>query len=101
MRGKLTSTLRSNRVVTTVALISATHSVWILTQAANVAIQHDERMKRYYEKVRKAHHHNIAITHVANKMTTIIWHMLTNRTLYSDRNGRLYQKKLKRLDAVE
>ena len=74
---------------------------WILTQAANVAIQHDERMKRYYEKVRKAHHHNIAITHVANKMTTIIWHMLTNRTLYSDRNGRLYQKKLKRLDAVE
>ena len=74
---------------------------WILTQAANVAIQHDERMKRYCEKVRKAHHHNIAITHVANKMTTIIWHMLTNRTLYSDRNGRLYQKKLKRLDAVE
>ena len=74
---------------------------WILTQAVNVAIQHDERMKRYHEKVRKAHHHNIAITHVANKMTTIIWHMLTNRTLYSDRNGRLYQKKLKRLDAVE
>ena len=65
---------------------------WILTQAANVAIQHDERMKRYYEKVRKAHHHNIAITHVANKMTTIIWHMLTNRTLYSDRNGRLPEK---------
>ena len=41
------------------------------------------------------------ITHVANKMTTIIWHMLTNRTLYSDRSGRLYQKKLKKLDAAE
>ena len=58
-------------------------------------------LKRYYEKVRKTHYHNIAIMHVANKMTTIIWHMLTNRTLYSGRNGRLYQKKLKRLDAVE
>ena len=41
------------------------------------------------------------ITHVASKMTTIIWHMPTNRTLYSDRSGRLYQKKLKKLDAAE
>ena len=57
-------------------------------------------MKRHYEKVRKAHH-NIAITHVANKMTTITWHMLTSRALYSGRNVRLYQKKPKRLDAVE
>ena len=62
--------------------------------AANVAIQHGEQMKRHYEKVRKAHHHNIVITHVANKMTTIIWHMLTSRALYSGRNVRLCQKKL-------
>ena len=41
------------------------------------------------------------ITHVTSRMTTIIWHMLTNRTLYSDRSGRLYQKKLKKLDAAE
>ena len=100
MRGKLTSTLRSNRVVTTVALISATHSVWVLIQAAHVAVLYDGRMRDYYERVKKTHHSSIAITHVANKMIKIIWHMLTSRDLYRDRNEKLYQKKLKRIDAA-
>ena len=100
MRGKLTSTLRSNRVVTTVALISATHSVWVLIQAAHVAVLYDGRMRDYYERMKKTHRSSIAITHVANKMIKIIWHMLTSRDLYRDRNEKLYQKKLKEIDAA-
>ena len=100
MRGKLTSTLRSNRVVTTVALISAIHSVWVLIQTAHVAVLYDGRMRDYYERMKKTHHSSIAITHVANKMIKIIWHMLTSRDLYRDRNEKLYQKKLKRIDAA-
>ena len=70
---------------------------WILIQCANVAVWHDKRMKRFYTKMRKRHIHNIAITHVANKMATIIWHMLTDRTTYQGGSSRLYQKKLKRI----
>ena len=71
---------------------------WMLIQAAHVAVRYDGRMREYYERVKKTHHNSIAITHVANKMINIIWYMLTNRTLYDDRNEKLYQKKLKRLD---
>ena len=38
------------------------------TQCAHTAVQYDDRMKRYYKKMTKEHNHNIAITHVANKM---------------------------------
>ena len=74
---------------------------WILTQSANVAIQYDGRMKAYYDRIRKIHHHNIAITHVANKMVTVIWYMLTNRMLYEDRDEKRYQQKLRRMAAAK
>ena len=35
------------------------------------------------------------MTHVANKMLTIIWHMLTEGNLYEDRNENLYRAKIK------
>ncbi len=43
----------------------------------------------------KRHRHNIAMTHVANKMLTIIWHMLTEGNLYDGRNKRLHGAKIK------
>src|SRR5579875_3100660 len=73
---------------------------WIITQVANVAAQRDPRMKAYYEKIVKRHHHNVAITHVANKMLRILWYMLTEDTLYNERNERLYASKLKRLQRI-
>jgi transposase len=73
---------------------------WIMTQVANVAAQRDPRMKAYYEKIVKRHHHNVAITHVANKMLRILWYMLTEDTLYNERNERLYASKLKRLQRI-
>ena len=70
-----------------------------MIQAAHVAVLYDGRM-REYERVKRTHHNNIAITHVVNKMIKIIWHLLTSRDLYRDRNEKLYQKKLKRIDAT-
>ena len=65
-----------------------------------MAVLYDGRMRDYYERMKKTHHSSTAITHVANKMIKIIWHMLTNRALYENRNEKLYQKKIKRIDAA-
>ena len=65
---------------------------WVLIQAAHVAVLYDGRIRDYYERMKKTHHSSIAITHVANKMIKIIWHMLTNRALYEDRNEKLSEK---------
>ena len=65
---------------------------WILIQAAHVAVLYDGRMRDYYGRMKKTHHSSIAITHVANKMIKIIWHMLTSRDLYRDRNEKLSEK---------
>ena len=72
---------------------------WVMIQAANTASVHDDRMKKFYEKVkaRNGGRHAIAITHVANKMLRIIWAMLTTNRLYSSCNAKLYAKKLKRI----
>jgi hypothetical protein len=52
---------------------------WILIQAANTAARKDDRLRKFYLRIAKRHVHNIAITHVANKMVTIIWHMLVKK----------------------
>ena len=45
---------------------------WILIQAANTAVRKDDRLRKFYLRIAKRHGHNIAVTHVANKMVTII-----------------------------
>lgn len=70
---------------------------WILIQAANTAFRTDDRLRKFYLRVAKRHGHNIAITHVANKMCTIMWHMLTYKKLYNERKSNLYETKLKRI----
>jgi transposase len=70
---------------------------WILIQAANTAARKDERLRRFYLRIAKRHGHHIAVTHVANKMMTIIWSMLTYKRLYNDRKKNLYDAKLKRI----
>jgi hypothetical protein len=70
---------------------------WILIQAANTAARADDRLRRFYLRIAKRHGHHIAITHVANKMITIIWHMLVNKKLYNERKHSLYETKLKRI----
>ena len=70
---------------------------WVMIQCAYVAVVHDSRMKSYYERVKKGHKASVAITHVANKMLTIIWHMLTDGTTYRGVKKPLYQSKLKKV----
>ena len=70
---------------------------WIMTQAANSAALHDERLSAVYERAKKRHPHGIAISHVANKMATIIWHLLNEKTLYDQRKDSLYARKLKKI----
>ncbi|MDR4491505.1 MAG: IS110 family transposase [Candidatus Nitrosocosmicus sp.] len=71
---------------------------WIMIQAANTAIRTDGRMKKYYAKIVKRHGHSIAITHVANKMIRIMWHMLKNNENYKDGKPETYLRKLKRIN---
>ena len=70
---------------------------WILIQAANTAARADDRLRKFYLRIAKRHGHHVAITHVANKMLTIIWHMLVNKKLYNERKQNLYETKLKRI----
>ena len=70
---------------------------WILIQAANTAARKDDRLRRFYLRIAKRHGHRIPITHVANKMITIIWHLLVNKKLYNERKQNLYETKLKRI----
>ena len=76
---------------------------WVVIQAANVAVRHDDRLRIFYEKCKKRHggKHVIAITHVANKMLRIIWKMLTLKEPYESRNAQLYGKKMKRMDNIQ
>jgi len=73
---------------------------WTMCEVANVAIRYDARMKATYESARRRHagKHALAIVVVANKMTTIAWHMLlTTRTPYESRDEKRYQAKLARI----
>jgi len=70
---------------------------WMMIQAANVAVRNDPRMRAFYERKLRRHKHNMAMTHVANKMLKIIWHMLRENRLYNERSERLYMSKLKRI----
>jgi len=72
----------------------------ILIQAAETASIHDPRMKTLYDRVAARHGHNKAIVRVANKMTSITWHILTNKEPYHQTKDRLYTSKLKNLTRV-
>jgi len=61
---------------------------WILTQAANTAARNDDRSRKFYLRIAKIHGHYVAaVTNVANKIMTIIWHMLVDKIkkLYNER----------------
>jgi transposase len=74
---------------------------WMMTQAANTASFKDERMMQVYQRARKKHPHGVAVSHVANKIGTIIWHLLNSKTLYNERKDSLYARKLKKIENLE
>lgn len=70
---------------------------WAMIEAARVAVQHDEKLGAFYERVRARRGDQKATVAAANKMLKIIWVMLTRRETYGNSNGKRYGKKLKRL----
>ena len=72
---------------------------WVMMHAALVAKQHDPYLKAFYESHAKRHHPIIARSHLANKMATYIWHMLTKDIPYRHVNTKSYETKLARLKA--
>ena len=67
----------------------------MMTQAALVALRHDNRMVDVYERAHKSYPHQAALTHIANKMATIIWHTSQDRTLYDQRKEARYARLLR------
>ena len=68
-----------------------------MTEAARIAVQHDEKLGSFFERVKARRGDQKATVAVANKMLKIIWVMLTRRETYGNSNGKRYGKKLKRL----
>ncbi len=76
-------------------------SVWMrnaIVEAATITIQHDPRMQRIYERIKKRRGAQKAKVAVARHMLEIIWYMLTNNEEYRTQNCELTQRKHKRLD---
>jgi transposase len=70
---------------------------WAMVEAAWVAVQHDERMRGFYLRVKGRRGSGKAVVAVACKMLKVIWFMLTRREPYLSRNDRRYGAKLKSL----
>ena len=58
------------------------HLRHMLIECADVAIRHDERSRRFFQKIYKKKGWNVAVTAVAHKMLYIMWYMLTNNQPY-------------------
>ena len=95
--GDITRFSTPEKLVSWSGLCPSIHQSGNSTWEANTAARKDERLRKFYLRIAKRHGHHIAITHVANKMITIIWHMLVNRKLYNERKQSLYETKLKRI----
>jgi len=67
-------------------------------EAARVAVRHDERMRVFYERVKRRRGDGKAVVAVACKMLKVIWFMLSRREVYQSRNEGRYGRKLKSLD---
>ncbi|MGA9388619.1 MAG: IS110 family transposase [Candidatus Bathyarchaeia archaeon] len=67
---------------------------WIMVEAARVAVNHDDRLGSFYERVKLRRGGQKAIVAVACKMLKIIWTMLTKDEPYESGNQRRYDKKL-------
>jgi transposase len=65
-----------------------------MVEAAGVAVNHDPRMRSFYERVKHRRGDQKAIVAVANKMLKVIWFILTRKELCESGNQKRYQQKL-------
>lgn len=70
---------------------------WALVEAARVAVQRDDRMRAFHERVAVRRGDQKATVAVACKMLKIAWFMLTRRETYGNANRKRYGEKLKKM----
>lgn len=58
------------------------HLRHMLVECADIAIRHDCRFRRFFQRIQKKKGWNVAITAVAHKMLYIMWYMLTKNQQY-------------------
>jgi hypothetical protein len=63
------------------------------------AVNHDERLRNFYLRIRERRGDQKAIVATANKMLKIIWTMLMSRETYRNADESRYGKKLKNIGA--
>jgi hypothetical protein len=66
----------------------------IRVQGVRFAVNHDDRIRVFYELVKHRRGDQKATIPVANKMLKIIWYVLTRWEPYQSRNDKRYQQKL-------
>jgi transposase len=71
---------------------------WIMVESARVAVNHDERLNAFYERIKHRRGDQKAIIATASKMLKIIWTMLSKREAYESRNEKSYERKLNSID---
>jgi transposase len=71
---------------------------WAMVESAWVAVNHDEKLGGFFERVSVRRGKQKAVVAVACKMLKIVWFMLTRRETYGGVKGKRYGEKLKRLD---
>jgi hypothetical protein len=62
-------------------------------------VNHDERLRNFYLRIRERLGDQKAIVATANKMLKTIWTMLMRRETYRNADERRYGKKLKNIGA--
>ena len=73
---------------------------WVLVQAAQTASRTDPRMKSLHDRIALKKDEGRAVIRVANKMATIIWHILAKKQPYYQVKQELYQSKLKKISRI-
>ena len=71
---------------------------WIMVESARVAVNHDERLGAFYERIKQRRGDQKAIVATASKILKIIWTMLSRREAYESRNEKSLREKLNSID---
>lgn len=69
-------------------------SRWVLIEAARVAIRWDPHWRQVHDRIARRRGTNIATVAVARKMLVVIWHLLTDNTVYDHLRPQTFVTKL-------
>jgi transposase len=67
---------------------------WVMTEAARAAVRWDPHWHQVHERIARRRGSNIATVAVARKMLTVIWHLLTDYTVYHHLRPQTFVTKL-------